>query len=156
MANDEDEMTHEQLIAIQARINEMCARLADIRAYGSTGQMAGTTTSERMSETTEALRPTWHAGMYGAPQDMYGASVVLPLVAKLKQITAERDAALAEVTAEGAGAIGRARLLGFLRAVIDEDPSFTDGGPDSGGDHVAYLTDLLIAAGFGDREGASS
>jgi len=41
---ERDEMTHEQLMAMQDRINETCARLADIRAYGSTGQMAGTTT----------------------------------------------------------------------------------------------------------------
>lgn len=35
-----------------------------------------------MSETK--LMPTWHRGMYGCPQDMYGASVVLPLIAALE------------------------------------------------------------------------
>ena len=45
------------------------------------------------------LRPTWPRGMYGAPQDMYGVSIVLPLVAKLERVTAERDAARAVIAA---------------------------------------------------------
>ncbi len=49
------------------------------------------------------IEPTWHRGMYGCPQDMYGASVVLPLVSELEQVrrlhevATERTVALAAV-----------------------------------------------------------
>ena len=42
-------------------------------------------------EDVVSIEPTWYKGMYGCRQDMYGASVVVPLIAKLE---ADRDAAL--------------------------------------------------------------
>jgi len=105
-----------------------------------------------MSEATEALRPTWHAGMYGAPQDMYGASVVLPLVAKLKAATTlQVVTTVAELDALPVGSVVRNAPEDTER-VENDDGSWSQGAvaelrPDITG-HSAWF---LVGSNLGFR-----
>lgn len=72
------------------------------------------------------IEPTWHRGMYGCPQDMYGASVVLPMISELEHVRRLHEVAT-ERTVALAAVIEQART--HLRVIEGADTDILHGRP---------------------------